>query len=80
MVHPSTANALKDRAQRASISLKRWTNHLRKQVNEQTPQRKKGAWFIREQVSETITLPRKDIERLLSDMAKYSAELEQFSR
>jgi hypothetical protein len=80
MVHPSTANALKDRAQRASISLKRWADHLQKQVNEQTPPRQKGAWFVRKQVSETITLPRKDIERLLFDMAKYSTELGKFSR
>jgi hypothetical protein len=35
MVNPSTANALKDRAQRASISLKQWAKRLETQLNEQ---------------------------------------------
>jgi hypothetical protein len=78
MVNPSTANALRDRAQRASISLKRLAHHLQKQVNEQTPQSEKGAWFVREQVSETTTLPRKDVERLLFNPANYSTSSKSF--
>jgi hypothetical protein len=77
MVNPSTANALKDRAQRASISLKQWAKRLETQLNER--RLPPDAWR-RRRVPEIVALQGKDLENLLFDLNKHAQELANFSK
>jgi hypothetical protein len=68
MVNPSTANAL-----RIGRNVQAPGPSSTKASYEQSAQREKGAW-------ETITLPRKDIQRLHFDLANFYTELEKSSK
>lgn len=79
----SKANALNKRATYAADALDYWAKRLRKEANAQTPPRTEPATGVRkympDELPQTITLQRVDIELLIEKMRVHAREFRQFT-
>jgi len=83
MIHGQTVNALDARSGRVIISLRRWAEHLRKELvaqrSQSEPPTPRSKYSSDPDLPETITLRWIDVENLMYELRRHATELSQFT-